>query len=586
MTDSDRAAKSKHWLNQTARDVRRPLVAAVAAGSLNGGLLIVQAMLLAHLIDRTIFKHLPIASQLIPFAALIGVFVLRAICVHIGNRAAGRAGLSVRTSTRESLVAHIHALGPAWSLAREPGALANTVVDGVEALHDYYAEYLPQATLAVIVPLAIVAVVFPVDWISGLILAGTAPLIPLFMVLLGKGAAALNERQWSRLTRLSAHFLEVLSGLGTLKAFGAARGEVKLVERLSEDYRKSTMRVLRVAFLSSFALEFLATVSIAMVAVLVGFRLLWGDVAFSAGLAALLLAPEFYLPLRNLGGAYHARLKAVAAAEDIADILDTPVPVLGGKQPFHPEAAFGARFEQVSFAYEAGKPVLHGIDFEIRPGEHVAIVGPSGAGKSTLLYLLLGFANPDAGRITAAGSSLREIEPADWRRSIAWVPQRAHLFPGTIADNIALGSAGITRAAVVAAAEQAQANDFIARLPDGYDTHLGEDGAGLSGGEIQRIALARAFLRDAPLVILDEPTASLDLASEAAVNAAIGALARGRTLVTVAHRLHTIRNADRIVMLDAGRIVAEGPHDSLAGRPGPYRRLLEASLPAAMGVQA
>ena len=223
MTHKDRATQAKHWLNHTAREVRRPLMTAIAGGSLNGGLLIAQALLLAHLIDRTIFKHQPVSAQLVPFAALAGVFLLRSVCVHIGNRAADRAGLAVKTRTRDTLVEHIHALGPAWSTAREPGALANTVVDGVEALHDYYAQYLPQASLSVIVPFAILVIVFPVDWISGLILAGTAPLIPLFMVLLGKGAAALNERQWARLTRLSAHFLEVLSGLGTLKAFGAAR---------------------------------------------------------------------------------------------------------------------------------------------------------------------------------------------------------------------------------------------------------------------------------------------------------------------------------------------------------------------------
>lgn len=586
MTDKTRADQAKHWLNLTAREVRRPLITAIAGGSLNGGLLIVQAMLLAHLIDRTIFKHLPVASQLVPFAALVGVFLLRTVCVHAGNRAAGRAGLAVKTRTRDALVEHIHALGPAWSLAREPGALANTVVDGVEALHEYYAEYLPQASLSVIVPLAILVIVFPVDWISGLILAGTAPLIPLFMVLLGKGAAALNERQWARLTRLSAHFLEVLSGLGTLKAFGAARAEVKLVERLSEDYRRSTMRVLRVAFLSSFALEFLATVSIAMVAVLVGFRLLWGEVAFSAGLAALLLAPEFYLPLRNLGAAYHARLAAVAAAEDIADILRTPAPAPGGTRGFRPDGSFPVAFEHVDFAYAEGKPVLHDISFEIPAGQHVALVGPSGAGKSTLLYLLLGFARPDAGRVLAAGETLRELDPAAWRRNIAWVPQRSHLFPGSIADNIVLGSEGVTRADIIAAAEKAQADAFISRLPEGYDTPLGEDGAGLSGGEIQRIALARAFLRDAPLVVLDEPTASLDLASEAAVNAALETLARGRTMVTVAHRLHTVREADRIVMLDGGRVVAQGSHDELAGRQGPYRDLLEASLPVAMEVSA
>ena len=586
MKDKTRAAAAKHWLNHTARDVHRPLVAAIAGGSLNGGLLIVQAMLLARLIDHTIFEHMPVASQLVPFAALAGVFLLRAVCVHAGNRAAGRAGLAVKMRTREALVEHIHALGPAWSMAREPGALANTVVDGVEALHAYYAEYLPQAALSVIVPLAILVIVFPVDWISGLILAGTAPLIPFFMVLLGKGAAALNERQWARLTRLSAHFLEVLSGLGTLKAFGAARGEVKLVERLSEDYRRSTMKVLRVAFLSSFALEFLATVSIAMVAVMVGFRLLWGDVAFSAGLAALLLAPEFYLPLRNLGTAYHARLAAVAAAEDIADVLRTPAPKLGGTRGFRPDGAFPVAFEGVSFAYTESNPVLRDVGFEIPAGRHIALVGPSGAGKSTLLYLLLGFARPERGRILAAGEPLGELDPDEWRRSIAWVPQRPHLFPGTVAENIALGSEGIKHASITAAAEKARADTFIEKLPQGYDTPLGENGGGLSGGEVQRIALARAFLRDVPLVVLDEPTASLDLTSEAAVNTAIDTLARGRTMITIAHRLHTVRKADRLVVLDGGRVVADGTHEDLARQQGPYRELLEASLPAAMEMPA
>ncbi len=557
--------------------MRFPLVTAIASGSINGGLLIAQAFLLAHLVDHTIFKHQSVASQLVPFAALLGVFLLRAICVYAGTRASMRAGLAIKVRTRAALLTHIHKLGPVWSMAREPGELANTVVDGVEALHNYYAQYLPQASLAVIVPLAILVVVFPIDWISGLILAGTAPLIPLFMVLLGKGAAALNQRQWSRLRRLSAHFLEVLAGLGTLKAFGAARAEVKLVEKLSEAYRKSTMNVLRIAFLSSFALEFLATVSIAMVAVLVGFRLLWGEVPFSAGLTALLLAPEFYLPLRNLGNAYHARLGAVAAAEQIAAILATPVPAWAGTRRFRPGAAFTLEFECVSFSYATGPPVLRRISFEIPAGNHIAIIGPSGAGKSTLLYLLLGFVQPAEGRILVDGQALETLSLADWRRDIAWVPQRTHLFAGTIAQNIALGAPGAGRAAIIAAAEQAHADEFIAALPRDYDTPVGEDGAGLSGGEIQRIALARAFLRDAPLVVLDEPSASLDMASEAAVGAALKTLARGRTIVTVAHRLHTVRQANRIVMLEAGRIVAMGTHNTLVGHEGPYRRLLDAA---------
>jgi ATP-binding cassette subfamily C protein CydD len=579
-SDRDHTVESKRWLNREAHGVRFPLGAAIVGGSVNGGLLIAQALVLARLIDRTIFDHQLVGAQLGLFALLLGIFVLRAIAVHGGARAADRAGLAIKTSVRSKLVAHIHALGPTWTIARQPGELANTTVDGVEALHAYYAGYLPQASLAVIVPLAILAVVFPVDWISGAILAGTAPLIPLFMILLGKGAAAMNERQWRRMARLSAHFYEVLAGLPVLKSFGAGRAEAKLVEKLSEDYRTSTMRVLRVAFLNSFALEFLATLSIAMVAVLVGFRLLFGDIGFSAGLAALLLAPEFYLPLRKLGDAYHARLAAVAAAEDIANILATPVPrARAGTRSFMHDAAFSIGFERVRFAYPDGTPALREVTFDIGAGEHVAIVGPSGAGKSTLTNLLLGFARADAGCITAAGQPLADIALADWRRHIAWVPQRAHLFAGTVAENIALGLAENRRAAIAEAADQAHARDFIEALPQGFDTLLGEDGAGLSGGEIQRIALARAFLRAVPLVILDEPTASLDAASEAAIVQAIEALARGRTVLSIAHRLHTVRRAGRIVMLEAGRVVANGAHATLNNTEGPYRDLIAATLP-------
>ncbi|MGH8160557.1 MAG: thiol reductant ABC exporter subunit CydD [Gammaproteobacteria bacterium] len=574
MASATRAALAKRWLNREARAVRFPLAGAITAGGVNGGLLIAQAVVLAQLVARTISGHQSLASQLPLFAALLIIFAARALVTYFGNRASARAGLAIKTRTRNALVAHVHALGPVWTTAREPGELANTVVDGVEALHEYYATYLPQASVAVIVPIAILAVVFPVDWISGLILAGTAPLIPLFMVLLGKGAAALNERQWARMARLSAHFYEVLAGLPLLKSFGAARAEARLVARLSEDYRAATMRVLRVAFLSSFALEFLATVSIAMVAVLVGFRLLWGEVGFAAGLTALLLAPEFYIPLRKLGDAYHARLAAVAAAEGIADILATPTEVPGGTRTFKPGAAFPVVFERVSFVYAGGVRALRGVSFEAPAGEHTALVGPSGAGKSTLLRLLLGFAMVSGGRIVVNGTPLSELDLADWRRAVAWVPQRAHLFAGTVAENIALGLKDVTAREIAAAAEKAHAAEFIERLTRGYATPLGEDGAGLSGGEIQRIALARAFLRDAPLVVLDEPTASLDAASEAAVTAAIETLARGRTTISIAHRLHTIRRADRIVVLEAGRVAAAGSHENLSEHEGPYRRLL------------
>jgi len=580
MSETPPARRGKRWLGDEARRVRGPLVAALGAGSVGGALLIVQALVLARLIDRAVFDHQTL-HRLAPWLALLAaVFVLRTITVYLGERAASAAALRVKSRVRAALMEHVQALGPAWLAGTDPGELANTVVDGVEALEGYFARYLPQAALAVIVPVAVLALVFPIDWISGLVLAVTAPLIPIFMILIGKGAQALNERQWRKMGRLSAHFYEVLAGLGTLKAFGAGRAEARLVERLSDEYRVSTMGVLRVAFLSSLALEFLATVGIAMVAVLVGFRLLWGDIPFAAGLAALLLAPEFYLPLRNLGQAYHARLAAVAAAERIADILDRPTPPRGGTASFSPAGPVAIEFEDVTFAYEAGKPALAGVGFSLPAGGQLAIVGPSGAGKSTLLYLLLGFAAPDTGRIRVDGRPLAEIDLRDWHRCLAWVPRQPHLFAGTVADNIRLGSPGADDEAIRHAARAAHADGFIDRLPEGFDTPLGEDGAGLSGGEIRRVAIARALLRDPRLLVLDEPTASLDAESEAAVAAALDTLARGRTVVTVAHRLHTVCDADRILVLENGRPAASGRHAELLEASGLYRDLVSAA-PAA-----
>ncbi|HEX7325357.1 MAG TPA: thiol reductant ABC exporter subunit CydD [Rhodanobacteraceae bacterium] len=580
MTEPSHTRSSIRWLNVQARCVRGRLAAAIAAGSVNGGLLIAQALILARLVSRTIFGGGPVSAQLPLFAGLLGVFAARALAVHTGRRCADEAGLAVQQGVRGKLVAHIHALGPVWTNARQPGELANTVVEGTEALHAYYADYVPQAAVAVIVPLAILAVVFPIDWISGLVFAGTAALIPLFMVFLGKGAAAVNQRQWRRMARLSAHFFEVLAGLPVLESFGAGRAETRVVEKLSEDYRAGTMHVLRVAFLSSFALEFLSMLSIAMVAVLMGFRLMWGDIGFTAGLTVLLLAPEFYLPLRKLGDSYHARLAAVAAAGDMAEILATPLPRAAGKSRFRPDGAFALACTGVGYTYPgASQPVLTNVSFVAAAGEHLAIVGPTGAGKSTLARLLLGFVRADSGSVLVDGRQLDDLDPADWHRCIAWMPQRAHLFAGTVADNIALGVAQASRAAVIDAAEQARARAFIEALPQGFDTPVGEGGAGLSGGEVQRIALARAFLRHAPLVILDEPTASLDAESEAAIVAGVATLGRRSTVISIAHRLHTVRAADRILVLDAGRIVASGPHAQLAEADGLYRRLLGAAVP-------
>lgn len=574
MSSNDLGHRARRWLGEEARHEGQSLAIAVTAGAIGGGLLIAQALLLAHLIERAIFAHSGLTVLAPMLGALAGVFIMRALAIYVSDRLAAAAALQVKARVRRRLMTQMHALGPAWLTNAAPGELATTVVEGVEALEPYFSQYLPQAALAVVIPAAILVLIFPIDWISGLVLAGTAPLIPVFMVLIGRGAQALNDRQWQKLGRLSAHFFEVLAGLGTLKAFGAGRAEAKLVERLSNEYRSSTMSVLRVAFVSSLALEFLATVGIAMVAVLVGFRLLWGDIAFSAGLAALMLAPEFYLPLRNLGQAYHARLGAVAAAERIAEILDRIPPPMAGTEPFSLRNPPAIAAEKITFRYNGKEPVLHEVTFSVKSGEQLAIVGPSGAGKSTLLYLLLAFAEPEAGQLLVGGRPLSNLRVVDWHRHLAWVPQQPHLFAGTVAENISLGCPGASREDIQMAAEKAQAAAFIDALPKGYDTALGEEGIGISGGECRRIAIARALLRDPVVLVLDEPTASLDAESEVSVSAALGALARNRTVVTVAHRINTVRNADSIVVLDRGRVIAQGSHAQLVETCNLYRNLV------------
>lgn len=578
-----RAPRSDAWLRQNAAIAARPLRAAVALGACAGVLLIAQAWLLAGIVAGALFQGRTIASLSSQLYGLLGVFAGRALVTWLAQWAAFRAAAAVKIDLRRRLVHRLCALGPVRLLAEQRGELANTIADGVEAVEGYFAHFLPQLSLAVLVPLSILAVVFPHDWISGAILLVTGPAIPLFMILIGKGAEALNRRQWRRLARLSAHFLDALQGLTTLKLFDASRREAHLIARLSDEYRKSTMTVLRVAFLSSLALEFLATVSIALVAVLIGFRLLWGEMTFASGFLILLLAPEFYLPLRTLGTHYHARMEAIGAAERIADLLDTPAPAprtaAGPRRA--PHAPFSElRLDRVRYSYEAGRPALIDVSLTLRRGERVALVGPTGAGKSTVLYLLMGFVEPQAGEVTVDGIPLQHLDPEQWLRQVAWVPQRPRLFHGSVRDNIRLARPDADQAHVEAAAREAVADEFIRRLPQGYETVIGEGGHGLSGGQAQRLALARAFLKDAPLVLMDEATASLDARSEEGVARAVNRLSAGRAVLLIAHRLATVREADRILVLDRGRVAEAGDHAALVSRGGLYARLVAAGAGA------
>jgi len=549
------AAAATGFLRRRVASVRRPLALATLAQMANAALMILQYSLLATAIDRAVSGGADLAT-LWPWLGWVPPIILaRAALSWAAEAVALNAGAAIRRTVRAELAEKLFALGPVRLGGESAGAVSALLVDGIEALESYYTRFLPAMRNAVLIPLALLAVVMPLDGVSGLILLLTAPLIPLFMALIGSGAERLNRRQWARLARMGAHFLEMVQGLTTLKLFNASKREAETVARIADEYRLATMAVLRVAFLSALALEFFATLGIALVAVLIGFRLLGGEIGFERGLFILLLAPEFYGPLRTLGAQYHARMEALGTAGALAEMLDRPVPpppasVAGFSLTHAPEIVFRA----VHLDYGGGRIGLDGADFTLEAGRITALIGPSGAGKSTAVNLLLGFAVPTGGAILIDGQDLSEIDPQIWRRHIAWVPQRPHLFQGSIADNIRLGQPEADAAAVIAAARAVGADEFIAGLPDAYDTRLGEDGAGLSGGQVRLVALARAALRDAPLLILDEPSASLDTESEGALTRALPALARGRTVLVIAHRPATIVAADRIVRFELGRV--------------------------------
>ncbi|MFH7337180.1 thiol reductant ABC exporter subunit CydD [Streptomyces sp. KHY 26] len=535
-----------------ARATRFFLVAVVALGAVGAGLVIAQAMLIAEVVVGA-FQHGRSAAGLsTPLLLLVAVSAGRALVAWLTERAAHRASAAVKSELRGRLLDRAAALGPGWLGGQRTGSLVTLATRGVDALDDYFSRYLPQLGLAVVVPVAVLARIVTEDWVSAAIIVGTLPLIPLFMMLIGWATQARTDRQWRLLSRLSGHFLDVVAGLPTLKVFGRARAQAESIRRITGEYRQATMRTLRVAFISSFALELLATLSVALVAVTIGMRLVRGDMDLYIGLVILVLAPEAYLPLRQVGAQYHAAAEGLAAAEEIFAVLETPVPVSGtGAVP-----SGAVAFEGVTVRYPGRSADAVGeVSFTVEPGETVALVGPSGAGKSTLLDVLLGFVRPAAGRVRVGGVDLAELDMAEWRSRIAWVPQRPHLYAGTIAENVRLARPDADDDAVRRALRDAGALDFVDALPEGAGTVLGEDGAGLSAGQRQRLALARAFLADRPLLVLDEPTAALDGATEGEVVSAVRRLAAGRTVLVVVHRPALLEVADRVVRLDSAEPV-------------------------------
>ncbi|NJP53131.1 thiol reductant ABC exporter subunit CydD [Streptomyces sp. SBST2-5] len=550
-----------------ARATRLFLVAVVGLGAVGAGLVIAQAMLIAETVVGA-FQHGRSAGDLAtPLVLLAAVAVGRALTGWLTELAAHRASAAVKSELRGRLLERATALGPGWLAGQRTGSLVALATRGIDALDDYFSRYLPQLGLAVVVPVAVLARIVTEDWVSAAIIVGTLPLIPVFMVLIGWATQSRMDRQWRLLSRLSGHFLDVVAGLPTLKVFGRAKAQAESIRRITAEYRRATMRTLRIAFISSFALELLATLSVALVAVTIGMRLVHGELDLYTGLVILILAPEAYLPLRQVGAQYHAAAEGLAAAEEIFGVLETPAPETKGA----PVPAGAVSFEGVTVRYPGrSTDAVTDVSFTLEPGETVALVGPSGAGKSTLLNVLLGFVRPDAGRVCIGGTDLTGLDRAEWHRRVAWVPQRPQLFAGTVAENVRLARPDADDDAVRRALRDAGAWDFVAALPEGVHTPLGEDGAGLSAGQRQRLALARAFLADRPVLLLDEPTAALDGATEAEVVAAIRRLAAGRTVLLVVHRPALLTLADHVVRLTepgaaAGPVPAQGTAAAPAG---------------------
>ncbi|MEZ9536926.1 cysteine/glutathione ABC transporter permease/ATP-binding protein CydD [Shewanella sp. 10N.286.51.B8] len=578
-----------HWLKSQKSSCGIFLKLAIFTGAANGVAIVAQAYLLATILHGVIMLELPMGSFTLQFGALISLILVRAVLAYARERLSFEAGKRLRGDIREAVLNKLTDLGPAFIKGKPAGAWASVVLEQVEDLHDFYAKYLPQMMLAAFIPLIILVAVFPLNWASGLILLATAPLIPMFMILVGMGAADANRKNFSALSRLSGHFMDRLKGISTLKLFHRAEAEVKQIETGSEDFRQRTMSVLRMAFLSSAVLEFFAALSIAVLAVYFGFSYLehlnfghYGvKISLFTGMFVLILAPEFFQPLRDLGTHYHAKAQAIGAAEALVELLEHPNPLKQVDENFSEQTGQLRNTDLSKIVITAtdlevltleGKPLLGPISFSIKAGEHIAIVGPSGAGKTSLLNALLGFL-PYRGSLQINAAELSLLDKNYWRSRLAWLGQDPQLFHGSIRDNVSLGNAQLSDAEIMALLQQANIADFVQAHPQGLDAIISDQSAGISVGQAQRIALARALSQPASLFLLDEPTASLDNQSEQLVSAALNQAKLQQTSLMITHRLDQLQDMDNILVIDNGKLVQQGDYKTLSQQPGLFKSM-------------
>jgi len=571
------------WLRQQRHHGARNLRAASLLGFAGALVIIAQAWLLASLLQNLLVAQQPRASLLTDFLLLLLCFVLRAGLHYAREMAGHRAGVAIRRALRQQVLDRLNVLGPAWIQGKPAGSWATLLLEQIEEMQDYYARYLPQMSLALFIPLAILIAIFPINWAAGLILLVTAPLIPLFMAMVGMGAADANRRNFVALARLSGDFYDRLRGRESLRLFYRGAAEQEAIAASTTDFRQRTMEVLRLAFLSSAVLEFFASLAIAVVAVYFGFSYL-GELNFGhystgvtlfAGFLALILAPEFFQPLRDLGTYYHAKAQAIGGADALDQFLrESPDPhvehtsrELSLTAPLHIQA------QNLVVMTAGGEELSQSLNFTLDAGKRVALVGQSGAGKTALMNVLLGFL-PYQGSLQINGEELRDISRDSWQQYIAWVGQNPHLPAQTLRENLLLNR-HIDDATLMSVLQRAGVDEFLDRLPQGLDTLLGDGGVGLSVGQAQRIAVARALLKPAQLLLLDEPGSGLDSQSEQHVISALQQAATQQTTLMITHQLNQLASWDEVWVMQAGQLVQQGPWQQLIEQDGPLHEMAQ-----------